>query len=230
MSVHNGHRERLRERFRTEGLDHFNDIQMLELLLFYAIPRKDTNEIAHALLDRFGSVAQVLDAPPEELQKVPGMGEGAATYLSMIAQSYRYYLVSKASNTAATRSIEECGSYLCSFFQGRRNEMVYLLCLDAKCGVLGCKMIAEGSVNSASVPVRKVVETALATNATAVVLAHNHPSGVALPSAEDIQTTIRIAEALKMVGVQLVDHIVVADEDYVSVRQSGKYEGCLPRL
>lgn len=230
MSVHEGHRERLRQRFQTEGLDHFNDIQMLELLLFYAIPRKDTNVIAHALLDRFGSVAQVLDAPAAELQKVPGMGEGAATFLTLIAQSYRYYLVSKANNTCAVKSIEECGSYLCSFFQGRRNETVYLLCLDAKCGVLGCKMIAEGSVNSASVPVRKVVETALSTNATAVILAHNHPSGVALPSDEDVQTTIHIAQALKMVGVQMVDHIVVADDDYVSVRQSGKYEGCFPRF
>ena len=107
--------------------------------------------------------------------------------------------------------------------------MVYLLCLDAKCGVLGCKMIAEGSVNSASVPIRKVVETALTTNATAVILAHNHPSGVALPSDEDAQTTFMIAEALSMVGIQLIDHIVVADNDYVSVRQSGKYDEYLLR-
>lgn len=222
MSVHEGHRERLRQRFREEGLDHFNEIQMLELLLFYAVPRKDTNVIAHALLDHFGSVAQILDAPAEELMRVPGVGEGVATYLSLIADSYRYYLVSKAKHTSIVRSVEECGSYLCSFFQGRRNELVYLLCLDAKCGVLGCKMITEGSVNSASVPIRKVVEIALTTNATAVVLAHNHPSGLALPSDEDAQTTVRLAEALDRVGVQLVDHIVVADGDYVSIRQSGK--------
>lgn len=229
MSVHEGHRERLRQRFQTEGLDSFNEIQMLELLLFYAIPRKDTNLIAHGLLDHFGSVAQVLDASVEELREVPGVGENAAVFLSLIAQSYRYYLVNKAKHACALRSIEECGSYLCSFFQGRRNEMVYLLCLDAKCGVLGCKMIAEGSVNSASVPIRKVVETALTTNATAVILAHNHPSGVALPSDEDAQTTFMIAEALSMVGIQLIDHIVVADNDYVSVRQSGKYDEYLLR-
>lgn len=225
MSVHDGHRERLRQRFQTEGLDSFNEIQMLELLLFYAIPRKDTNEIAHALLDTFKSVDKVLDATVEELMTVPGVGEGAAAYLSLISQSYRYYLHSKAQNIKAIRTLEECGEYLINFFHNRRNERVYLLCLDAKCGVLGCKLVCEGGVNSASVPVRKVVEIAIASNATSVFLAHNHPSGVAVPSDEDVQTTLRIAEALKMVGIQLIDHIVVADDDYVSVRQSGGFVG-----
>ena len=221
MSIHEGHRERIRKRFLEEGLDHFTEIQALELALFYAIPRKDTNPIAHALLDRFGSLSQVLEAPVEELCKVPGMGENAAVFLRLITEFGRYYLVSRNTQVKILTTLEKCAEYMLPFFYGRRVETVYLLCLDAKCKVLCCREIAEGSVNSAGISVRKVVETALAANATSVVLAHNHPSGVALPSGEDIQTTLRISEALSAVEVQLVDHIIVADEDYVSMVQSG---------
>ena len=223
MELHTGHRERLKQRFRDTGFDGFNDINALELLLFYAIPRQDTNPIAHALLDRFGSLAQVLEAPVEELQKVPGIGHNAAVFLSLVTATGRYYQVNCASNNIILTSVEACGRYLMPFFYGRRNETVYLLCLDAKCKVLSCKEIGEGSVNSAGVPIRRIVETALAANATSVVLAHNHPSGLALPSDADIQTTRRVAVALDAVEIGLIDHIVVADDDFVSMSQSGYY-------
>lgn len=223
MSIHDGHRQRLKERFTKEGLDNFNELQVLELLLFYCIPRQDTNPLAHALLDRFGSLAQVLEAPSSELKKVPGIGDSAATFLPLMASLCRYYLVNRTSSNCILDSIEQCGAYLLPFFYGRRNEIVYLLCLDAKCKVLACKEIGEGSVNSASVPIRRIVETALGVNATSVVLAHNHPSGMALPSAEDQLTTRRLAVALNAVDIELVDHLVVADDDYVSLRQSGWY-------
>ena len=115
------------------------------------------------------------------------------------------------------------------YFHGRRNEMVFLLCLDAKCKVLCCREIGEGSVNSASIPIRRVVEHALAANASSVILAHNHPSGIAVPSDEDKLTTYRVAAALKMVEIELVDHLVIAEDDYVSMRHSGIYdpEQCL---
>lgn len=221
MSIHDGHRERLRKRFKDEGLDGFSEIQTLELALFYAISRKDTNPIAHALLDHFGSIAQVLEAPVEELQKVPGVGENTAVYLRMITELGRFYMVSRTTQTKVLTTLEQCAEYMLPFFYGRRLETVFLLCLDAKCKVLCCKEVAEGSVNAAGISVRKVVETALGANATSVVLAHNHPSGVAVPSGEDVQTTRRIAAALAAVDVHLVDHIVVADEDYVSMAQSG---------
>ena len=187
------------------------------------IPRKDTNPIAHELLARFGSLAQVLDARPEELAKVPGMGDSAATFLSLITAVGRYYLVNRTIQETILPSIEKCGQYLVPFFHGRRNEMVYILCLDAKCKVLCCKEMGEGSVNSAGVPIRRIVEAALGANATSVILAHNHPSGFALPSGEDVQTTKRVAMALDAVEIQLVDHIVVADDDFVSLAQSGLY-------
>ena len=221
MSIHEGHRQRLKERFLRSGLDNFTDVQVLELALFYCIPRKDTNPIAHDLLNHFGSLSQVLEAPVEELQKVPGIGENTALFLSMLTQIGRYYLVDRSQREVILPTIEMCGSYLASFFFGRSVETVFLLCLDAKCKVLCCREVGQGGVNSAGISMRKIVEVALGANATTVVLAHNHPSGLAMPSAEDVQTTRRLFTALSAVDVHLADHIVVADGDYVSMVQSG---------
>lgn len=220
-SIHKGHRERLKQRFLEEGLDNFTEIQVLELLLFYAIPRSDTNPLAHALLEHFGCLAQVLEADVEELKKVPGIGDHAATLLALVIDLCRYYQVTCAQQTEILTTLDACGKYLVPRFFGRTRETVFLLCLDAKCKVLCCKEIGEGSVNTAAISVRKVVETALSANATTVILAHNHPSGIAVPSNEDIQTTQRIAAALSAVEIHLADHIVVADGDYVSMVQSG---------
>ena len=221
MSVHDGHRKRMRQRFVEEGLDQFTDVQVLEILLFYCIARQDTNPIAHALLDHFGSLSQVLEAPVEELCKVDGSGENTAVFLRLITQVGRCYLTDRASKAKILPTLESCAKYLQTFFFGRNVETVYLLCLDAKCKMLCCKKISEGDVNSTSLSVRKVVETALNTNASSVVLAHNHPGGLAIPSNEDIQTTKRIAAALQAVDVNFVDHILVTDDDYVSLVQSG---------
>lgn len=223
MSIHTGHRQRLKERFLKEGLDQFEDLYVLELLLYYCIPQKDTNPIAHALLDHFGSLTAVFAATPEELQKVPGIGKNAATFLTLIPQVGRYYQVKRTEPGRILHTIDQCGSYLTSYFYGRENETVFLLCLDAKCKVLGCKLVGEGSVNSANIPIRRVVEIALNTNATTVILAHNHPSGLAIPSDDDIQTTLRLAKAMDAVEITLADHIVVADDDFVSMAQSGYY-------
>ena len=221
MSIHDGHRQRLKERFLRGGLDNFTDVQVLELVLFYCIPRRDTNPIAHALLAHFGSLSQVLEASVEELQKVPGVGENTAIYLTMLTQVGRFYLVDRNQREVILPTIDKCGAYLVPYFFGRSIETVFLLCLDAKCKVLCCREIGQGSVNSAGISVRKIVEVALGANATTVVLAHNHPSGLALPSAEDVQTTRRVVAALNAVEVHLADHIVVADGDYVSMVQSG---------
>ena len=223
MSIHDGHRQRLKDRFLREGLDGFSDLYVLELLLYYCVVRKDTNPIAHALLDHFGSLPAVLEATPEELQRVPGVGKETATFLTLIPQVGRYYQVKRAEPGTILRTINQCGHYLMPYFCGREHETVFLLCLDAKCKVLGCKLVGEGSVNSANIPIRRVVEIALNTNATTVVIAHNHPSGLALPSDDDIQTTFRLAKAMEAVEITLADHIVVADDEFVSMVQSGYY-------
>ena len=223
MSNNDGHRQRLKERFELEGLDHFQPYEVLELLLFYCIPRKDTKPIAKALIERFGSVEGVLSASPAERKKVEGVGDGISVFLSLLSQLQRYYHYSDETPLILD-DLRKCGDHLVRKFVNYRNEVVLLLCLDAKCKVLACYKVGEGSVNSAAVPIRRIVEMAMDANATTVVLAHNHPSGLALPSKEDCVTTRKLALALHAVEIELSDHIVVADDDYVSMRLSGMYD------
>lgn len=220
-SIHAGHRARLRKRFVEEGLDAFHEVNALELLLFYCVPRKDTNELAHKLIRHFGSYTNVLSAPITELMKVEGVSEHIATYLAIQGASVRYYMLNRKSSGTIVRTTEDYGNLMLPNFIGKTNETVYLLCLDAKSKVLCCREVSEGSVNAAGISMRKIVDVALSSNATSVVLAHNHPSGVAVPSTEDVYTTQRVAKALDAVDVILVDHLVVADGDYISLAQSG---------
>lgn len=224
MTIHRDHRRRVKNRFLGEGMDHFDEVHALELLLFYAIPQGDVNPLAHRLLDHFGGLHQVLTAPPEQLMQVNGVGEHTAILLGLVKGISQKYLISQADANIHLDTLEDCGTYLMDRFLGRRDEVVMLLCLDAKRMPLCCRIVSEGSVNTAEVSVRKVVEAALAVNATSAVLAHNHPSGLALPSMEDIVTTRRVAVALDAVGITLEDHIVVAGRDYVSLVRSNYYD------
>ncbi len=219
--VHSGHRQRLKDQFLTHGMDPIHDVNVLELVLFYAIPRQDTNPIAHRLLNTFGSLAAVFDATPEELMERGGLSKNAATLIKLIPAAARRQQLSRSSCHQLLDSTQKCGDYLVPFFFGATQEEVYLLGLDAKCKVLGCVKLSTGSVNSAGLSIRKVVECALNMKASSVVLAHNHTSGIAVPSQEDIRTTRSISHALDLVGVYLADHVVVADEDYVSMAESG---------
>lgn len=224
MSIHKDHRQRVKQRFLGEGLDHFDEVHALELLLFYAIPQGDVNPLAHRLLDHFGNLHQVLEAPPEQLMAVPGIREHTAVLLGLVKGISQKYLIDYKKGPIYLTTRKECGDYLLNWFVGRRDETVMLLCLDAKRALLSCRIVSEGSVNTAEVSIRKVVEVALSVNATTVLLAHNHPSGLALPSVEDIVTTRRVGMALDAVGIVLEDHIVVADRDYVSLRDSNYYD------
>ena len=221
MGIHEGHRDRLKQKFLFSGLDGFHDHEALELLLFYAIPRRDTNPIAHELLNRFGSLSGVLDAPMEELCQLNGVGENAALLLKLIPHISKRYSMSRSNFDGLLDSTEKTGDYLVPRFYAERDEVVYMICMDSKYKVLTTKLIFRGNVNSANISIRKIMETALTYNATKVILAHNHTSGIAVPSREDRETTLRIKDALAAVEVQLVDHIVVAEEDYVSMADSG---------
>lgn len=221
MEEHGGHRERMRARFLKYGLDNFDDHNVLELLLFYALPRVDTNVVAHRLLERFGSLDGVFDATEADLTAVPGMGPQAAGLIRLIPALACRYLTAKADPGEILADSRAAGKYLIPRFVGQRNETVLLVCLDAKLKALGCTNLGSGGVNSVRVNIRRVVQTALAQNASAVILAHNHASGIALPSVEDKTTTAMVREALELVGVTLADHIIVAGDDFVSFADSG---------
>lgn len=224
MSIHDGHRERMRRQLKNSGMDSLSDIQVLEVLLYYASPRGDTNPTAHALLKRFGSLDGVFAAPEDELLKIPGVGPSAMQLLKLVPQVARRCLMSRGSQMQVLDTTNKCGRYLLPYFHCAAEETIYLLCLDAKCKVLDCVLVHRGGVNVASIATRKIVKAALDANATTVVLSHNHPSGVALPSNEDQQTTVALHKALNAVGIVLADHIVVADDDFVSMRDDGFLE------
>ena len=220
MESHAGHRQRLKQRFLETRLDGFDDLTALELLLFYALPRQDTRPIAKRLLARYGSLAGVLEAPIQDLQQVEGVGPSGALLLNLVPAIAQRHLIQRTDVGEILNNTERCGAYLLPRFFGERDEVVWLLCLDGKCKVLDCRMLFRGSVNAAGVSVRKIVETALACNATGVVLAHNHVSGIALPSREDVMTTQRLKAALNAVDICLVDHLVIAGDDFVSMADS----------
>ena len=224
-NIHAGHRQRLLESYCSAGLSGLSHVETLELLLTFAIPRRDVNELAHRLLDRFGSFHNVLETPIDALQQVEGMTRRAAVLLQLIPEVWGMYDVSRNELHMVCDSTEAWSRALLPRFRGAREECAWLLCLDAKYKYLDCKQLSVGSVNSLSMSVRRVVETAMAVNASVVVLAHNHTSGVALPSREDVETTRRLDAALKLVDVYLADHLIVANEDFVSLRESGYLRG-----
>ena len=221
MGIHDGHREKKRQRFMTGGLDAFADHEILELLLYYAIPRRDTNPIAHALMERYGSLPAVLAAPMEDLKRTEGIGESAAVLLHLVPQVCRRARLAQVGEDQVLNSSERAGAYLLECFDGESREVIYQLCLDRKGKLLACKRLGEGSVASADLDVRRLVENAILTGASAVILAHNHPSGVALPSDGDYTATMRVRAALNAIGIELADHIIVADGDFVSMADSG---------
>lgn len=222
--MHEGHRKRLKSRFLSEGLDNFNPHNVLELLLFYSIPRKDTNEIAHRLIERFGSLAGVFDASVEDLMQVKGITLHSACLIKMIIPMSRYYSADKFRRKIVLNSPTLCGDYLLARYLGYTNEIVSLISMDNQCRIISFDIIGEGDICSAGISTRKVIETVLRTKATSAVIAHNHPGGIALPSKEDIEATINIIEALRVVGVYLLDHIILAGDDYVSLADSKEYQ------
>lgn len=221
--MHEKHRDRVRKRFLMEDIDNFEPHQVLELILFYSIPRKDTNEIAHRLVEKFGGFSQVLDAPIEELEKVEGVGHQSAVLIKLFRSSYRYYQVEITSTKNEMLNTEQCGKYLMARMNGKKNEEVYLLCLDGRRKLINCVKIDEGSVRAVVLSNDKVLRTAITNNAASVILAHNHPGAFAVPSGEDVDVTKHLAKILMSAGVCLLDHIVVSDTEYVSLVASGLY-------
>ena len=222
MGTHDGHRQRLKTEFLARP-DSFPDHKLLELLLFYANPRSDTNPLAHQLIDHFGSLAGVLDATPEELQKVKGVGEHAAVLFKTVKEFSGRYLTARTQVDSIARNAKDYYALLRPYFFGARNEQLCLLCLDGKNKVLGIRKLGEGNVNAVHVTTRLIAEAALSLNASGVVLAHNHVSGLAFPSTDDLATTNSLAAVLTPLGITLVDHLIFVDDDMVSLLDSGFY-------
>ncbi len=223
-NIHDGHRERIRQEFLQYGFDHSTPPhKILELLLFYCVQRADTNPIAHELIKKYGSVAGVLDAPIEELAEFKGLSERSAILLKMIMPIARRYLYDKSVQKPTFCSLDSIGKYILSRYLGETREKIGVMCLDTKGSMLRFEILSEGDLMSVGLSSRDLAKTVLDCNATAAVLCHNHPNGIAVPSDSDVRITEQAANTLSQIGVQLIDHIVLSDTDFVSMAQSEQY-------
>lgn len=221
VSVHDGHRERIRKRYTEHGLSNFGEITALEFLLFFCIPRQDTNELAHRLIERFGDLSGVLGASMHELMEVSGVGESTAMLITLVPQIYKLANVESAKKKQKINSPREAVRYLAPRYMLESDEVLYLLCLDSKKQVISCTEISRGCVNSVMSNNRRIVELALKYRAASAILAHNHPDSVAEPSREDDAATSQVFSALKLVGIPLVDHIIVSGDSFMSYADAG---------
>lgn len=220
-NLHEGHRKRVKNRFLNEGLDGFEDHQVLEMLLFYSIPYKDTNEIAHNLLIKYGSLSGVFEADPKDLSTTIGVGENSAVLLSLIPSLARRYLKNKLDEKPQLTNTEIAANYIKNYFIGRTNEAFYCICLDSQLKVVFPALVSEGTVKEAAVFPRQVVETVIRHNASSVILSHNHPGGIIKPSEDDVFLTQRLVNILEPLSVKVRDHIIFCGEEYYSFSRNG---------
>ena len=212
---HTGHRERMRERFRSSGLEGFASHEVLEFLLYHTHSRCDTNEIAHNLIETFGSLPGVLEASYDELKKVDKIGDVSATFITFLLELFRRYSREKEESRDTFETISRLNRYCHSLFVGSTVDQVYMILFDNSMHILDCTLLAHGTVNSVSVMTRKIAEKALEKHASFVVITHNHPDGLPLPSEEDINMTNVIENALALFQIPLLEHILVANTECV---------------
>lgn len=225
--IHAGHRQRMKERFLAGGLDGFSDHEVFELILFYAIPRRDVNELSHRLVEHFGSFRAVFDADYAELCSVEGIGENAATLIKLVAETFRRYALSDDNNPFIYDSLEKIGEYAVKLYVGVSVEKLYAMLFDNKMMLLDTVMLAEGAVNSVRVSTRTIAEKALKKNASSIILIHNHPNGTPYPSKEDKSFSTYLKELLANFDITLIDHIIVSGRFYRPVFEGEVGENCL---
>jgi DNA repair protein RadC len=215
-----GHRQRMRERFYNEGIDNFEPHEALEMLLYFSIPRKDTNDLAHKLIDRFGSFHAVLEADRKALLDF-GLTENTAALINMVPAFSNYYLQSRSSGTPTLSNLTDIGNLAVMKIGTRKNEVFALMLLDSQSHYINFEIIEHGTVSSTSVSPRKVAESVLRNNAVNVVFVHNHPGGSLQASGEDKLLTQNLAVLLKSIGARLKDHIIVANGRFSSMLELG---------
>ncbi|MBR2721464.1 MAG: RadC family protein [Clostridia bacterium] len=228
--MHENHRQRMRERFLKSDPDTFYEHELLEMLLYSAIPRGDTNEYAHLLLERFGSLRGVFEASPESLQEVRGIGPSAAVSIKLVLEMMKRYAKDLNAPVVCYDKISKIVSFLHPRFLGATSEQVHLLLFNNRMEMLDASVVSVGSVNSADVPIQDIATKALYTKASHAILAHNHPHGWALPSAEDKHVTERVRVAFDLFKVNLLEHLVFSDDGYYPImkQEYGVFRSATP--
>lgn len=222
--IHTGHRKRVKERFKQGGIEAFQKHEVLEFLLFFGIPYKDTNEIAHNLINKFGSFANVFDAPIESILEVTGMTENAAILIKMLPAVARLYRHDKIAERHDISNYAKCCEFLSNLLYDSTKEEFYLMSLDSDNKLINCSKLATGTVNRVTINVRDVLQQALCDRAVNVVIAHNHPSHIPFPSSDDYRTTKTIVVSLSYVDINVYDHIIISGGKYYSLSRNGEME------
>lgn len=225
MQGHEGHRLRLRERYESAGMDSFAPHEVLELLLTYAIPRRDTKPIAKELLERFGSIGSVLSAPMEDLRCVSGIGSNAAVLISLMLPLSRLYYREQSEKAQSRQRTGDWTEYCRTLLMGERFERVYVLSLDAEGALIHRALISSGDEGETAFYPRLAVAALLRAGAQGAVLCHNHPDGDARPSLADRQLTQALIPLLAPLSIELIDHVIVTDNAAFSFRKSGLIGG-----
>ena len=210
-----GHRQRLRDKFLAQGIEAFTDAEIIELLLTFGTPRSDCKEAARELLARFGSLPAVLDAAPVQLQQVKGVGPKNTFALHFIQGVARRYLHQRVVGKEYVRSSREVADYLIHSMRGLQHEVLTVVFLDAAHAVLDATVVAEGTVTVNTIYPRELVKAALARNASALVIAHNHPSGSLTPSRQDSELTRSLYLVCSFMHLDLLDHLIIGAGDQV---------------
>lgn len=223
-SVHSGHRSRMRKRFLETGFSGFQPHEVLEMILYYSIPRRDTNEIAHKLLNRFGSLHDVLCADPQVLIQEPYITENTAVLISMFRTVLQYDAASQMAGTVLD-SYRKVRKFFIDIYMLEMREVIRVALLDEKLRVLRCETVSEGHPSAAQMTVRQLTELAYRANSNTIILAHNHPRGSAMPSGNDISATRHLVPILYQCGITLADHVIVSGDTAVSLREQGVFMG-----
>lgn len=221
-NVHAGHRDRMKDRYLESGAESFATHELLEMLLYYGIPQKDTNSLAHDMINRFGSLEGVISATPEELMLIPGIKKHAAVLISLVAEINRRCLTEKMSRRVLLNTQEKLEQYIKPILNMLSVEKLYALFLDNSLKLIKCVCISEGTVNANNPNVKKIVQSALHYNAANVIMAHNHPGGLAIPSKEDHATTHDIDVALRLMDIELIEHFIVAGDKCVPIKHCSR--------
>lgn len=221
-NVHEGHRQRLKNKFLEHGIDIFDDYQVLELILFYAIPKRDTNETAHRLIDKFGSLKGVLEADYNDLMKVTGIKENSASLIKLFQMTAPRYLQATFEDNGRIKLDDKkvMLDFCKTLYMGDKCEKVYAIALDNNFGVIGKKVISEGMPDSVDISPRLIADFIIKSNSSIVILVHNHPDGISMPSKTDVAVTSFFYKALDKINIELYDHVVVGSDGAVSMRNS----------
>ncbi|MCQ2410524.1 MAG: DNA repair protein RadC [Elusimicrobiaceae bacterium] len=219
--AHIGHRQRIKKRFANSGLDSFLDHEVLELLLTYVIARKDTKPIAWALLKRFGSLAEVLDADKTALEQIDGVGENTALFIQLIRGTLKKYTQARLPKRIPITNPQQVMEYCKASLSGKQHECLEIIFLSVRNTLIGTQVIASGSLSEISVTPRMIVQSALDKKAAAIILVHNHPSGDVSPSKEDIELTQQTLHAAQLMGIILHDHLIISRGLCYSLKAAG---------